>query len=64
MQFGGIWAGDVGLNTAPRPRTKLGKNEARYENIDRAEQESEAMREYVLKSFTTEPDIDTEENVD
>tara|TARA_R100000406_G_C3111610_1_gene124536 strand:+ start:1994 stop:2257 length:264 start_codon:yes stop_codon:yes gene_type:complete len=64
MQFGGIWAGDVGLNTAPKPRTRLGRDEARFENIDREENQREAMKEYILKSFTTEPDIEVEEDVD
>lgn len=64
VQFGGTFSGEVGLNQSPKPRTKLGRDEARYENMEREEQKKEAMKEYILKSFTTETDIETEENVD
>ena len=64
IQFGGTFSGEVGLNQQGRPRTKLGRNEARFENIERDENAEEAMKEFIVKSFTTEPDIETEENVD
>lgn len=64
MQFGGIWAGEVGLKYKGKGTTKLGLQEAREErNADCScgeELEEAAMAEFVLKSFTTE----IEENED
>jgi len=59
MQFGGIWAGEVGLKYKGKPTTKLGLSEAKEErekDYD-PEKQDEAMKEYVLKSFTTEIEV-------
>tara|TARA_R110000787_G_scaffold21504_2_gene63557 strand:- start:15607 stop:15870 length:264 start_codon:yes stop_codon:yes gene_type:complete len=63
MQFGGVWSGEVGLNQQPKPRTKLGRNEARFENAERDEAERDAMKEYILKSFSNEPNIESDKDV-
>tara|TARA_B110000285_G_C15135957_1_gene626927 strand:+ start:1737 stop:2006 length:270 start_codon:yes stop_codon:yes gene_type:complete len=59
MQFGGIWSGEVGLKYKEKPTTKLGLSEAMEERANDydPEKQNEAMKEFVLKSFTTEVEV-------
>jgi hypothetical protein len=56
MQFGGIWSGEVGLAYKGKGTTKLGLKEAMEERASdyAPEKQEEAMKEFILKSFTTE----------
>tara|TARA_Y100000588_G_C14001792_1_gene816038 strand:- start:560 stop:820 length:261 start_codon:yes stop_codon:yes gene_type:complete len=62
MQFGGIYSGDVGLSYRGKGTTKLGLKEAKEEAAIDPEVQSEAVKEFVLKSFTTEHEPDIEDN--
>ena len=59
MQFGGVWSGEVGLAYKGKPTTKLGLQEAKDERAEEysSEKQDEAMKEHVLKSFTTEIEV-------
>tara|TARA_R100000458_G_C8274419_1_gene249378 strand:- start:3160 stop:3414 length:255 start_codon:yes stop_codon:yes gene_type:complete len=61
MQFGGIYSGDVGLSYKGVRTTKLGLQEAREESAIDPQAKDDAMKEYVLKSFTTEPNVEGNE---
>ena len=63
MQFGGIYSGDVGLSYRGKGTTKLGSKEAREERMEDYDPEllSETMKEFVLKSFTTEHEPEDKE---
>ena len=59
LQFGGVWSGELGLKYKGNPTTKLGMKEAMEEraaDYDPEKQEA-AMKEFILKSFTTEVEV-------